>query len=383
MTEADGGEAELQRRWAESHWPTPFLSTDEGQRVRVIAPGRWNHGPGPDFVGTQILDGEGRARRGNVELHLDARAWLQHGHDGDAAYDGLLLHVVERRPGHAPPDDPRIPAATGLPAAVGCPPARLPRGLPRGLPSGLPSGLPLGLPCEDIVERAGAAAVDAQLLQIARRRFERKVRELQSIAVPEGPGDEGDRRCLIAAARALGQPHNAALTERAIRRATAAAVDWNTVEPAIRAGERDEWRRGRGALGTPDGWARIMQTLLRRWTEDASTPSAAFARLASVDAGRAVATLRINRQLGRGRALQLLADAVYPLTQAWTQWLELPAARYQRTDELRTRLSSSDRASDQGLRWRHPQSQALLELERVRCSQQACRICPLAALATH
>lgn len=361
MTDADRGEAELQRRWAESRWPTPFLSTDDGERVRVITPGRWNHGPGPDFVGTQILDGEGRARRGNVELHLDARAWLQHGHDGDDAYDGLLLHVVEHRPGHVPPNDPRIPAATGLPAAAGCPPIRL--------------------PCEDIVERAGTAAVEAQLLHIARRRFERKVRELQSIAAPDGPGEEGDRRCLIAAARALGQPHNAELGERAVRRAIAAAVDWNTVEPAIHAGGRNEWRRGRGALGTPGGWERIMRTLLRRWTEDASTPAAAFAMLASVDAGRAVAALRISGQLGRARALQLLADAVYPLTQAWTRWHALPAVRYQRTDELRARLSSGGGVSDRTLRWRHPQSQALLDLERVRCRQRACRICPLAALA--
>ena len=363
MTEADRGEAELQRRWAESHWPTPFLSTDGGERVRVIAPGRWNHGPGPDFVGTQILDGEGRARRGNVELHLDPRAWLQHGHDGDDAYDGLLLHVVERRPGRAPPNDPRIPAATRLPVAVDCPPVRL--------------------PCEDIVERAGAAAVDAQLLHIARRRFERKARELQSIATPDGPGEEGDRRSLIAAARALGQPHNAELSERAIRRALEAAVDWNTIEPAIDAAQRDEWRRGRGAVGTPAGWARILDTLLRRWTEDGSTPSVAFARLASLDAGPAVAELRISGQLGRGRALQLLADAVYPLTHAGTHWLELPAVRYQRTDELRARLSSSGRTSDRALlRWRHPHSQALLDLERVRCRQGACRVCPLAALAT-
>lgn len=365
MTEAERSEADLQRRWAESRWPTPFLSTGGGERVRVIAPGRWNHGPGPDFLGTQILDGEGRARRGNVELHLDPRAWLQHGHDGDAAYDGLLLHVVERRPGHARADDPRIPAATGLPSTLDGPAARPAR----------------RLPCEDIVERAGAAAVDAQLLQIARRRFERKVRELQSIASADGPGGQGDRRCLIAAARALGQPHNAELSERAIRRAIAAAVDWNTIEPAIDADEQSEWRRGRGAVGTPGGWEHILRTLLRRWTENASTPSVAFAWLASVEVGRAVAALRISGQLGRGRALQLLADAVYPLTHAWTQWNKLPAARYRRTDELRARLSGGVRTSDQALHWRHPQSQALLELERVRCRQWACRICPLAALA--
>ena len=367
MAEASRTEQELQRRWAESHWPTPFLSTADGERVRVIAPGRWNRGPGPDFIGAQILDGAGRARRGNVELHLEAGAWLQHGHDGDAAYEGLLLHVVERRPGRGRPADPRIPAATGLPEPVEQAAARL--------------------PCEDIVERAGAAAVEAQLLLIARRRFERKARELASIAAEGGPGSEADRRCLIAAARALGQPRNADLSERAMRRTIEAAADWPAVDPvfdpALEAAGPAEWRRGRGALGTPGGLSLILRTLLRRWTAGGLTPADAFSRLASVAPGRAAAELQISRQLGRGRALQLLADAVYPLTRAWTRWLELPAVRYQRTNELRSRLSGGGRESAGAWRWRHPHSQALLELERTRCRQWACGICPLASLAAH
>ena len=361
MTEAERSEQDLQRRWAESRWPTPFLSTDGGERVRVISPGRWNHGPGPDFLGAQILDGEGRARRGDLELHLDARAWLQHGHDGDAAYDGLLLHLVERRPVNTASLDPRIPATTGLPDPLDDSATRL--------------------PCADIIERAGSAAVEAQLLRIARRRFERKARELGSLSAPMGPGSEADRRCLIAAARALGQPHNADLSERAMRLAVERARTWETVKPLIDPTEPQSWRRGRGALGTPEGLGLILSTLRRRWTEGPLTPSAAFARLAVLRSGAATAELRIPGQLGRGRALQLLADAVYPLTAAWSRWLELPAARYRRTDDLRDRLTRVGTAAGPGFRWSHPHSQALLELERVRCRQWACRICPLAALA--
>ena len=357
QAERDQTEQDLQRRWAESRWPTPFLSTGAGERIRVIAPGRWNHGPGPDFLGAQILDGEGRARRGNVELHLDARAWLQHGHDGDPAYRGLLLHVVERRPQQTARGDPRIPPSTRLPAAMDSASALL--------------------PCEDVVERAGGAAVDARLLQIARRRFERKVRELRAISAPQGPGREGDRRCLIAAARALGQPHNAELSEAALRAALCAAADWRAVEPII---EHSGWRIGRGALGSPQGLAQVLTTLLQRWTEEAQTPSGSFRRLASLDPPRAAADLRIEGRLGRGRALQLLADAVYPLTGSWSRWLALPSVRYRRTEELRARLSNSASASARAWRWRHPHSQALLELERTRCRHWACRICPLASL---
>lgn len=367
MAEAKRTEQDLQRRWAESRWPTPFLSNPAGERVRVISPGQWNHGPGPDFIGAQILDGAGRARRGDVELHLEPRAWLQHGHEGDAAYEGLLLHVVERRPGMGASVDPRIPAATSLPDPA--------------------DGAAARLPCEDIVEWAGGAAVEAQLLQIAQRRFERKARELGSMTVPDGPGSEADRRCLIAAARALGQPHNAQLSERAMRRALEGAAHWNevepTIEPAIEPGPQSGWRRGRGALGTPAGLALILRTLLRRWSLSPLTPAAAFSRLAAAEARVAAGELRISGQLGRGRALQLLADAVYPLTDAWSRWCELPAVRYRRTDELRARLSDSGRASARGIGWRHPHSQALLELERTRCRQWACRICPLAGLAAH
>ena len=124
----------------------------------------------------------------------------------------------------------------------------------------------------------------------------------------------------------------------------------------------------------------MLTTLLQRWTEEAQTPSGSFRRLASLDPPRAAADLRIEGRLGRGRALQLLADAVYPLTGSWSRWLALPSVRYRRTEELRARLSNSASASARAWRWRHPHSQALLELERTRCRHWACRICPLASL---
>ena len=362
-------ELALQRRWAESCWPAPFLETGGGRSVRVIWPGRWNRGPGPDFRGAQILDADGRARRGDIELHLEAGGWLQHGHSDDPAYHDLLLHLVERprRPGTGL--DPRIPDATLLPS-------------PR---SGFATHSAAEPPCADVVERAGPAAVEARLLRIARRRFLRKVAELHALAVPEGPGSERDRRAVIAAARALGQPHNADLAERAAQQAIAAAARWPDVRPVIESPAEPAtgggvWRRGRGALGTPDGLSLVLVTLLGRWTAADGRPWSAFERLASLPLPAAVAELRIAKHLGSGRVRQLLADAVYPLSGAWSAWQALPGSRYQRTDELRARLERDDHDGGAPLGWRHPQTQALLELERTRCSQGACRICPLAAL---
>ncbi len=356
-------ERELQRRWAQGRWPVPFLATGPdgvsgpGGVIRVISPGRWNHGPGPDFRDAQILDADGRARRGDVELHLEPRAWLQHGHAADPAYANLLLHLVERAPASTAPPDPRVPPDTPLP------------------PSDCAPGLsvPTELPCATIVARAGAAAVEARLLAIGRRRFLRKAAALRALPPPDGPGSEADRRAVVAAARALGQPHNAALSEQAARRALQGADSWAAVAPTIGA---EGWRRGRGALGSPDGLSLILTTLLQRWTRGGVTPWGEFERLAPLPLREAAGALQIRKRFGRARAVQLLADAVYPLTNAWPQWRRLPGVRYQRTDALRVRLEA-----EAGFRWRHPHTQALLELEQTRCRAAACRICPLAALA--
>ncbi|MCY4617407.1 MAG: DUF2851 family protein [Chloroflexi bacterium] len=372
-----GSEQDLQRRWAESHWPAPFLHTGPDRFVRVISPGRWNHGPGPDFRGAQLLDSDGRARRGDVELHLEPRAWLQHGHDDDPAYARVLLHIVERSAGRIDASDPRIPDATRLPPISAAPQLTL---------TSEPAD---ALPCSDIVQRAGVAAVEARLQRIALRRFQRKARELQAMPVPPGPGSETDRRAWLAAARALGQPHNAALALLAAGRALEGRERWDDVDMQFDAADRAGWRRGRGALGTPAGFILVLTTLLERWTVEPLSPSLVFGHLSSRGWRDAVGELHIANQLGRVRATQLLADAVYPLTLAWSRWLALPGARYQRTDELRARLDGVDGADgvdrpDDGFAipggWRHPHTQALLELEQTRCRHWACRICPLAAV---
>ena len=385
MPEPDGDELALQRRWAESRWPTPFLLDRAGDGVRVIWPGRWNRGPGPDFRGAQVLDGDGRAQRGDVEVHMRADAWLQHGHSDDPAYRDLVLHLVDwnGRPARgAAPLDPRIPGVTPLP-----PPLPVPRSLrwaettAGGAPAVRSRNARKALPCVGIRERAGAAAVEARLRAIARRRFGRKARELWTLEAPEGPGGPDDRRAVIAAARALGQPHNAGAAEAAARAALAASGSWSEVAPTVGS---DGWRRGRGALGSASGLSRILTTLVRRWSTPPHTPWTSVERLAGLPRREAVAELRISGQLGAARATQLLADAVYPLVGAEAQWSLLPGVRYQRTDELRERLGGAGdgRAgvSGDGFSWKHPHTQALLELEQTRCRHGACRICPLAGL---
>ncbi|MGN0867569.1 MAG: DUF2851 family protein [Oligosphaeraceae bacterium] len=82
----------LQILWNERMLRTHPLCRD-GTPLRVLSGGLWNRGSGPDFTGAALLLGE-RLVRGDVELHRRASDWFAHGHDGDPAYQGVVLHVV-------------------------------------------------------------------------------------------------------------------------------------------------------------------------------------------------------------------------------------------------------------------------------------------------
>ena len=86
-------EAVLQCVWYDQLFATQELRTDEGCPVRVLSPGWWNHGEGPDFKGAQI-EFNGTLHSGDVEIHFTRHAWHQHGHNADPRYDNVILEVV-------------------------------------------------------------------------------------------------------------------------------------------------------------------------------------------------------------------------------------------------------------------------------------------------
>ena len=89
--------------WFDQLFSTEGLTTDQGLPLRIVSPGWWNHGEGPDFKGAQIQFGE-TVRTGDVEIHLDHAGWRQHGHDSDPRYDNVVLEVVlSSKPPVSPP----------------------------------------------------------------------------------------------------------------------------------------------------------------------------------------------------------------------------------------------------------------------------------------
>lgn len=90
----------LQKIWLRGNFDRDAVRTADGRSVKIVNPGRWNLLAGPDFRDAQLVI-DGVAIQGDVELHINAGDWRQHGHAEDPAYDGVVLHVVLFPPGDA------------------------------------------------------------------------------------------------------------------------------------------------------------------------------------------------------------------------------------------------------------------------------------------
>jgi len=87
-------EQELVQLWHGQHLPPDALATRRGELLRVVYRGRLPRGPGPDFRDAVIEGPEGELWHGDVEVHVRASAFRLHGHGRDPAYDGVVLHLV-------------------------------------------------------------------------------------------------------------------------------------------------------------------------------------------------------------------------------------------------------------------------------------------------
>jgi hypothetical protein len=83
----------LQKIWLRGDFDHRAARTTDGETVRVLHPGKWNLLGGPDFKGARLRFGK-RELSGDIELHLHARDWTNHGHQVDRAYNQVVLHVV-------------------------------------------------------------------------------------------------------------------------------------------------------------------------------------------------------------------------------------------------------------------------------------------------
>lgn len=87
-------EKQLAQVWRKQWLDAAGLTTEGGQRVKVIHPGRPNTDDrGPDFRNCVIQLDE-VVLTGDIEIHVRSEDWQAHGHHLDPAYDSVVLHVV-------------------------------------------------------------------------------------------------------------------------------------------------------------------------------------------------------------------------------------------------------------------------------------------------
>jgi hypothetical protein len=341
----------------------------DGRVARVVFPGVPGSGAGPDFAGA-IIDVAGDLLRGDVELHLRHSGWFSHGHDRDPAYRSVALHVV---------------AVNDLPLAS------TPHGPGRSIPllvlAPAPRGLPAAFVPPCVFARAAGLDVTATLRRMGERRLRIKANRAALLAadrpagdvllalLPEavfGPANRAAARALagrlrlaplLEAATAAGPATEGSLALAAVLRGLAAGLAFpGRVRPGAAPGRRLDALARLIACWWPAGSAAGWPPAL--------VPGVSW-QAAAVDG------------LGRGAAIEVVANALIPAalaTGAWSEpealaaWAALPTpGTYGRLRPLERWLAGPGQqpfAAAASL-------QGGLLLQADYCEKGACGRCPL------
>ncbi len=79
--------------WRTKRFNIKGLQTTSGAPVSILKFGQYNENAGPDFLNAHIRIGD-TEWAGNIEMHLLSSDWYRHRHQGDSAYQNVILHVV-------------------------------------------------------------------------------------------------------------------------------------------------------------------------------------------------------------------------------------------------------------------------------------------------
>ena len=94
----DGGsvppEKLLQAVWQHQRLRRDQLKTADKKNVRVLHPGFASAEGGPDFRGAVLQFEDEKPVTGDVEIDLRPGGWHAHGHDKNAAFKNVILHVI-------------------------------------------------------------------------------------------------------------------------------------------------------------------------------------------------------------------------------------------------------------------------------------------------
>jgi hypothetical protein len=87
-------EDRLTRLWCDGYLIDKKMVSRDGHMVKIVYRGRPGVGRGPDIREAVLSVDETGLVTGDVEVHVRASHWRRHGHHLDAAYNGVVLHLV-------------------------------------------------------------------------------------------------------------------------------------------------------------------------------------------------------------------------------------------------------------------------------------------------
>ncbi len=381
-------EAALVARWGAGELTGRWLRTVAGDDLAVLFPGRPGGPSGPDFRDAVLLRRDGARLYGDVEVHLRAGGWHAHGHDRDARYDGVVLHVVARAEGVL-----ATPLASGRWASV-VEIASAPTACANADGVNVASSV-ASWPCHDLAARHGASGVRTLLAAAGDARFEAHAFQLGERLAAAGGATRGERDVL----------------PTAVPRWTAAdRVFFAALAEGLAYGRDREPLRQAGAWlaagGAPDALARQLPrlpvlnatrlegllALYARW--EVAGPWSALRPIlsATFELDTTIRNLMAalsapSGAVSPGRAAILLANVVLPLAAAWadhtgdTDLAARSRALYAALGGLPANQITRAMARQLGLR-RQPAGaraqQGLHHLWAAWCREKQCARCPCA-----
>lgn len=428
-------EEELAQLWDGQRFPADALRTREGELLQVVYRGRRNGGAGPDFQDAIVADSRGRLLKGDIELHVSAGSFRDHGHHLDARYNRLILHVVF----HDDINENTMLANGRRVAVVALAPWVARRSDQLRFWLARPSHAVE--PCHDTVARLGKPAVETLLLRLGRMRFRQKQAAFRSALMRMGANQalyEGILRTLghsrnseaftaLATVLPYEQLHSVIVGEGGVRRGEALLLGTAGLldrpypdQPSYLRELAALWKRESAAPRLPPGVcvlaglrpanhpARRLAGAVRLFA--ARGPSLAGSLRDLLDTQMplpklvwgwqvpadgfwrcwpaAASASQGNALIGRGRALELLVNVVLPFAAAWgaargiRALSEQAGAIYQRlprpgTYGLIAPLEESLCSGADPLRRSACLQQGMLYLHRQYCTQGGCAVCPL------
>ena len=189
----------LQWIWEEQIFDSANLRTTDGRSLEILNPGILNESDGPDFKNAQVII-DGILWGGAIELHLESKGWMQHGHHKDKAYNQVVLHVVaEYHPGEVVrKDGGRLPTLNILP--------RLPRELHHFVAKMNASP---GLPCSSGINYISEQAFFQQIEKAHKEYLEKKGNDFLRFYNPElQPSKAWKEALIISLFDSFGISHN-------------------------------------------------------------------------------------------------------------------------------------------------------------------------------